>query len=76
MGLPGSCNSLFCLNAGLAQALVDELFSQIEQDQEERVQSVHVTAFQIMDERISDLLQAPPPVAGCRHLQRSGESPA
>ena len=63
------------LPVGLSQALVDRLFYQIDQGQQPaQVHSVYMTAFQIQDERIQDLLQAQPSISSARQLQRKGEA--
>ena len=54
--------------------LVEALFSEMQQQRvASQVQSVYVTAFQIMDETIQDLLQPQQPDADSRQHRRRGE---
>lgn len=66
----------FAVVAGLNQVLVEQLFSQLDEGQvAAQVQSVHMTAFQIQEERIQDLLQPQPASNSPRHVRRTGEQP-
>lgn len=61
-------------HAGVSSLLVDSLFSEIQQQRlPAEVQSVYVTAFQIMNETIQDLLHTHMPVSDSKQQQKKGD---
>ena len=69
--LPLKCNKTVCVCTGVSALLVESLFSEMQQPRlAVEVHSVYVTAFQIVNESIQDLLQTQNPSAdpAQRHL--------